>query len=68
METGSQDHEHTSACVGVEVREIYDGILWWMCSDGKARNEWVEAFQAHPQDTEIARRYMAATKVMREFR
>ena len=68
METGSQEHEHTSECVGVEIQGVYDGISWWMCSDGKARNEWARAFQENPLDVTISSRYIAATKAMREFR
>lgn len=30
-------HTHGPRCLGVQVSEVYDGVLWWMCSDGIAR-------------------------------
>ena len=33
-------HEHTPFCVGIEVRGVYDGVLYWHCGDGVIRHRW----------------------------
>lgn len=35
-------HKHDSGCLGVEVRGVYDGVLFWECSDGTGRTSWPE--------------------------
>lgn len=50
------DHHHSDKCIGVEIRGVYDGILYWLCDDGRPRNRW------HLQDRKLyaaARKYMA---------
>lgn len=47
---------HYSRRIGIEVRGVYDGVLFWQCPDcGGKQNRWPED---HPRHA-VAERYMA---------
>lgn len=57
-------HRHDHDCVGVEASGVYDGILWWMCSDGLGRPRFTD-----PEDRRsmIAEQYAAAFNAGRDW-
>lgn len=58
------EHEHDERCCSVEVRGVYDGVLWWACSDGVLRNRWRPIADANPADKVAAHRAQVADEMI----